>query len=273
MKVLRSPHPRTWLAGIGVFALLTSVTNAGVTVEADPVERFHVVDLGTDEPAGVRARKATNANGDEVGWSYEPRPRGVWQNATLRRGGGAAVPLRPDHNGLASAAYAINRHGDVVGWAEFAPASPDDREHAFLASGRLRDLGTLTGRTGRSVAFDVNDARQVVGTSEVAGGGTRAFLWENDVMQDLGTLPGDSDSEAYAINARGDIAGKSYQKRCGPCVPRAVRWSNGVATDLNTLIAPDSGWTLLEALEITDDGAVIGRGRVNGETRYFLLEP
>src|SRR5207245_9209115 len=51
-----------------------------------------------------------------------------------------------------------------------------------------RNLGTLPG--GRvSFAIAINDAGQVVGTSE---GGSGAFLWQNGIMTDLGTLGGAS---------------------------------------------------------------------------------
>src|SRR5436309_1280046 len=53
-----------------------------------------------------------------------------------------------------------------------------------------RNLGTLPG--GRvSFAYAINHAGQVVGVSEVGSG---AFLWQNGVMTDLGTLGGASSS-------------------------------------------------------------------------------
>jgi probable HAF family extracellular repeat protein len=36
-----------------------------------------------------------------------------------------------------------------------------------------------------------------------------AFLWKDDVMIDLGTLPGGAHSSAHGINRHGQIAGAS----------------------------------------------------------------
>ena len=41
-------------------------------------------------------------------------------------------------------------------------------------------------------------------------GDVHAFLWQDSVMQDLGTLPGGHESEALGINAKGQVVGTSY---------------------------------------------------------------
>ena len=53
---------------------------------------------------------------------------------------------------------------------------------------KLLDLGTLGGQN--SFAFGINNLGQIVGTSELESGQSRAFLWENGEMMDLGTLGG-----------------------------------------------------------------------------------
>ena len=55
--------------------------------------------------------------------------------------------------------------------------------------------------------------------------------------------------------------------------PAAVRWVDGVITDLNSLIPPDSGWTLLEAHDVNENGWIVGRGLKDGQQRAFLLRP
>jgi probable HAF family extracellular repeat protein len=87
------------------------------------------------------------------------------------------------------------------------------------------DLGTLS--DGRSaLATAINDNGQVVGWSDNP---PRAFLWENGVMIDLGTLGG-AYSRPTDINDAGQIVGQSTTAE-GHWHP--FLWSDGVMTDLH----------------------------------------
>ena len=61
----------------------------------------------------------------------------------------------------------------------------------------------------------INDRGQVVGWSQTKAKDkygepiAHAFLWQNGRMRDLGTLPGESNSGATAINERGQVVGSS----------------------------------------------------------------
>ena len=216
-----------------------------------------------------------NESGMVAGWSFGHSGRGMWQRAARWRDQ-SVESLGPDVPGRGSAAFAINDLGEAVGWAQSAETRTGralQRATAWTAeaSARTLDLGALGGPESESVAYDVNNARQVVGTSDTASGTRHAFLWDRGQMADLGTLPGDTDSEAFAINERGEIAGTSLQRRCGKCVPRATLWRNGEAFDLNAWLPANSGWHLLEATELDDHGCIVGRGVLNGQPRFFLL--
>jgi hypothetical protein len=41
--------------------------------------------------------------------------------------------------------------------------------------------------------------------------------------------------------------------------------------DLNDLVDPQAGWTLIFARDINDSGQVVGYGEFNGERRGFIL--
>jgi len=70
----------------------------------------------------------------------------------------------------------------------------------------MKDLGTLGGIN--SVAHAMNNRGQIVGESTTAGDSIHAFLWQNGIMTDLGTLNGGFSSAALAINDSGDVVEK-----------------------------------------------------------------
>src|SRR5205814_10064593 len=55
---------------------------------------------------------------------------------------------------------------------------------------------------------------------------------------------------------------------------RAMFWgTEGQPTDLNRAIPARSGWILERALDINDDGWIVGYGTLNGNRRSFMLVP
>ena len=63
----------------------------------------------------------------------------------------------------------------------------------------------------------INNLGHVAGTSQVAIGAdgfwiSRAFLWKDDRMQDLGALPGGTSSEAWDLNDPDQVVGDGPYK-------------------------------------------------------------
>jgi probable HAF family extracellular repeat protein len=136
-------------------------------------------------------------------------------------------------------ATAINNQGMVVG-ATGSNARTNEYAQAYLYDGAIaRRLGTLGGGLTSSAA-DINEANQVVGTSSLA-------------------TPMTSQTEAEKQHA--------------------FLWENDVMTDLNDLIAPGSGWILIAATAINNEGSIVGTGLYDGdadgqrELHGFLLNP
>jgi probable HAF family extracellular repeat protein len=153
--------------------------------------------------------------------------------------------------GQSSWANAINKHGQVVGLSDAGGGI----EHAFLwDSGSMHDLGTLGGK--RSEASDINDQGQIVGVSEGSTKGSwwtgqplsRAFLWQNGQMNELGALPGAPSSLASGINNLGQIVGSSPSEEGGNF--RAFLWQDGEMSNLGTSKAV--------ANAINDSGQIVG---------------
>lgn len=160
-----------------------------------------------------------------------------------------------------SYAAGINDINEVVGAAN---------GRAFLArDGLSQDLGVLPGHTS-SDARAINNKGQVAGNSVTADGISHAFLWNLGTLRNLGALPGDVSSQAQALNVDGDVVGRSGAADLS--ASRAVIWQDGVAIDLNRMIA-SPGWILSSAAGINDQGQIVGVGLLDGQVRAFRLDP
>lgn len=164
-----------------------------------------------------------------------------------------------------SAGYAIASGGAVAGtaqtnWGVF-------RAFYWGADGSVTWLGTLGGSS--SYAHGMSDAGAVAGASTTPAGYLHAFFWSAGQMQGLGTLGGTM-SGAYDVNNGNQAVGYSL---LADGTSSAFLWNNGVMLDLNSLISPDSGWRLLEAMAINDSGQIAGTGTFQGQHRAFLLNP
>ena len=164
-----------------------------------------------------------------------------------------------------SVALDINNSGQVVGFGQ----GPEGERAFLFADGVMQDLGTLPGGSF-SIAWGIGDGGHVVGYGANSLGRSRAFLYENGVMSDLGTFAGGRNSFAYGVNNAGVVVGGSESAQGY----RAFMYSGNTMFDLNQMLAPDTGWTLLNALSINDAGQIIGIGTFGLETRRaFLLTP
>ena len=75
-------------------------------------------------------------------------------------------------------------------------------------------------------------------------------------------------SDALGVNNSQQIVGNSTL--VDNSTQHAFLWEDGEIIDLNSLIAPESGWELTSALEINNNGDIIGIGTYNGVERGFV---
>lgn len=191
-----------------------------------------------------------------------------------------------------SRGWSINEAGHVVGDSTtlvFGGSEPSYENHAFLFTdaGGLQPLERFP-NSGYSRAYDLNNdgTPRVVGEAIVE---VSEFNWEWKAVRwtgtgqklELGHLPGFNGSRAYGINDSGVIVGSSWHEGEFTEVRAAIwRDKNGdeqfgpdEVEDLNDLIPADTGWELVEATDINNQGQIVGRGFINGREGVFRLTP
>jgi probable HAF family extracellular repeat protein len=146
----------------------------------------------------------------------------------------------------------LNNAGDIVGLA-YTNHSPDYRHATLWQDTTIIDLGTLG---SSSFATDINDSGQITGYyNTTSSSNSRAFLYRNKSMTDIGTVPGYESCQANGMNSKGWIVGNCS----GTLGQGAFLWR------------PDSGMTLLTvpggylkatAAAVNDSGIVAGRAFV-----------
>jgi probable HAF family extracellular repeat protein len=197
----------------------------------------------------------------------------VWQHGVL-------TDLGTLPGGSSSFPYWINAQGVIAGGSELAVLDPNfgtPEFHAvFWENDKIHDLGTLGG-TG-SLSVGVNNSGQVTGFAQNTipdlfslvglGTQTRAFLWKNGKMQDLGSLGG-PDSFAQYINDSGQIAGVSFTSDIAdpdtgvpPLHP--FLWDNGTMKDLGNF-GGTNGFLGPFVYGLNNRGQVIGIMSLPGE--------
>lgn len=272
-----------------------------------------MTDLGTLPGATYSAATGINDNGQIVGWCLYDEPNTYGNPIDKRRAflytDGTMVDLGTLPGGDFSEACDINDNGQIVG---FSNNASDGQRHAFLYNhGEMIDLHTLLGGGLFSIASSINNNSQIACCSSINGwfkfsiyyddntitdlgskyniinindlgqgvgysisyvsaNSNHALLYRDGIIYDLGTLPGDIISHAYGINNNGQVVGSSSdgQGNIHPFI-----YSDGVMTDLTTLIDPNQGWTIRAAYGINDKGQIVGGGIHNGKSRVFLMTP
>lgn len=219
------------------------------------------------------------------------------------RQGGVTKDLGVLPGGTSAFAYSINDRGTILGSGQAGildPLTGAPQLHGMLwRDGELQDLGTLGGNTNNP--FAINNRDDVVGASTngvpdpfanapmptchaietgvcpdatfafaatftVTTTETRAYLWQDGVLHDLGTLGG-PDSAAEMINDRGDVTGWSYTSftpNASSGVPNVhpFFWDAKThrMTDMGTL-----GGTFAAPYWINNRGQVVGASNLAGD--------
>ena len=117
---------------------------------------------------------------------------------------------------------------------------------------------------GPANVLDINSAGAMVGWSTVAGGNTRAVLWQVDAqgritVTSLGVFGSMNQTYAYGINNKLQVVGDGVQiNKSGRTLSSSgFIWQNGVIKDLRLLLDQTVS---MSARDINDDGVIWGGG-------------
>jgi len=250
--------------------------NAGATIATE------LGNLGTDFWGNASGEaRAVNAAGAAAGWASKYVDDDYLLTRAVRWDAGARAATELDNvaGGKWAGAVDINDAGAVVGWGaktvgvgEVLVAirwdaggsaateldglgSPDLIIHVEAAAQKVNNAGTAIGYS-----------KKYVGAIDY---GLKAVRWDAGgsaatELDNLGTRAnGYALTEACDISDTGTIVGYAEQYEDDVLVgDHAVMWgADALAIDLNSLIAPDSGWTLTGARAVSRNGQwIAGEG-------------
>lgn len=208
--------------------------------------------------------RAINILGQTVGSRYVPGSTA--RQATLSMAG-ETIAIHPPGN-FTSEAIALNDRGQVLVKAE---DNIGEFQSYLYDDGKLTQLRFKGSGPNLTAAVDMNNLGQIVGHHVGENWNAEAFIYENAEFSLLGTLPGGGWTTATAINDLGQVVGNSYfESELGT---RAFLYEGGGLLDLNDLIPLETGWTLLDANDINDQGQILVKGSRGGRNRALILTP
>jgi hypothetical protein len=190
---------------------------------------------------------AINNRGEIVGSRFNPALNGwdhgfVWRHGQLNFLAGLAGYEE-------NIALDINDQGLIVGHGRNDDL--DQSQAAVFVDGQAVGLGIP-----QSWGVDVNQKGNVLGLKE--GGG---FIWKQSGLVEVPFSP-------EGFNDHDQVVGSA-----GPWPPHALLFENGATLDLNDLVDPALGWTLMYAFDINNRGEIVGWGRIDEHWSGFLLKP
>ncbi len=271
------PHAFLWEDGVmeDLGALSADRTRAHDISESGVVVGSRQGPHGKYYPVAWKHGEIIELGGGE-GYARGVNNRGQIVGHSDSTDNGACIWEDGEITGLAGgwgAAGSINDAGRVVGIGGEGP-------QAFLwEKNSLTYIAVLPGYD-HSDAGDINNSGQIAGHSfrweeeDPWDPGSRreyfsrAFLWEDGVFTELGTLGGEN-SFVGGMNNRGQVVGLADNADGDP---RMFIWDkhNGML-DLNDLLEDGSDWVLLGAIDINDSGQIVGTGYLDGQKRGFLM--
>ena len=174
-------------------------------------------------------------------------------------------PVALNALGGTATACGINAAGQIAGYG----VNGAGQQHGFRieTDGTVTDIAPLDGPAGFGFACAIDAAGRVGGRSTL-GGNFRGFIFDSGAAGNVDTFASSEQSNVESV-AEGVAVGWFLSLADG--APHAFVNDASGSADLNTLIAPGSGWQLDQAFAVNANGSIAGIGRLNGQPRAFRL--
>ena len=210
--------------------------------------------LGTLPGGNTSEARGINALGEIVGFWGDvvngPFPLAfIWRN-------GKMSDIHPDFGTSRSVPSDINSNSLLTGWMGSSILS--DARAFIWENGEITELPPIP-RGFTSIGEAINQNGLVTGEGAVVleDGKTtvvRSFLWADNQMTDLGTLPETTFTRARDIDCQKRIVGSGHNQFLTD--QAAFIWQEGVITALNDLIPFDPNLNLESAMGINNAGQI-----------------
>ncbi len=172
----------------------------------------------------------------------------IWEN-------GKMIDIGPSIGGLNNRALGINDIGAITGWWR---EDGGERLAFVWEDGEVNSLGPIP-KGFSSTGQAINDLGNVAGDGKIVldDGETivvQSFLWAENQMTNLGTLPDTTFTRARSINNQTRIVGYCHNQFLTD--QAAFIWQDGVIAALNNLIPFDPNLNLERAMGINNAGQI-----------------
>lgn len=258
--------------------------------------RYTVTDLGTLPDGSFSQAVGVSTHGLVNGAAALPDGT---QHAVLWYKKSIADFATPGLGGPNSGAFGANENGQASGLAEASTSDPNGEDFCGYGThliclpflwheGVMSPLPTLGGNNGE--AGEINERGEVAGNAENSTRDStcpagvpqvlqeKPVVWKNGHVKQLDTFRGDPDGWAFGINDNGQVVGASGI--CSPINPdtgvyilsrHALLWEKGRMTDLGNLGGTGGFGPGNAALEINNEGEVVGVSDLSGDTNFHAF--
>ncbi len=175
----------------------------------------------------------------------------------------------PEHCG--SYGWNLNDKGEIVG--QITTVADNEQVHLQACKWKNGNITTIESPIGNidGVALGINNEGDITGAFLFTSLGVLGFMQtHNHHIFNFSLPPISGVTNGYGINSNGTVVGGTY---IPPGVPRAIKYENGITTDLNTGI-DKSSITASWASDINNAGWITGEGTdQNGNTHAIVIIP